>query len=83
MKYPKFISKEDWSIKTDFMGLAREKVIYKKGHIFEPDENGKYTIVDPYGAENLINEDSMREYKISFEDETPFFEIIQEEDNSL
>lgn len=83
MKYPKFISKEDWCIKTDFMGLIQEKVIYEKGHIFEPNEDGEYLVIDPYGSEILIDEDTMKGYKKSFDSDETFFEILEEEEEDF
>ena len=81
MKYPRFISKEDWCIKTDFMGLSKEKVIYEKGHIFEPNENGTYEVLDPYGAYQQIDEKTMKEFKTSFESDENFFEILKEDED--
>jgi len=83
MKYPRFVSKEDWCIKTDFMGLSKEKVIYEKGHIFEPTEDGKYEVLDPYGAYQVIDEKTMREFKTSFDSDEPFFDIVREEVEEL
>ena len=81
MKYPKFISREDWFIETEFLGLRKKKTIYKKGHVFEPTNDGNYIVVDPYGVEVVIDEKTMREYTLSFNDDTPFFEVYEEDNN--
>lgn len=81
MNYPKFISKEDWSIETEFLGKKNKKVIYKKGHIFEPTTDGNYIIIDPYGTERLVDEKTMRGITLSFDNDTPFFDVVIEEND--
>jgi hypothetical protein len=76
---PKFRSKADWIVESDFMGQKNKKVLYKKGHIFEADTNGMYTVVDPYGNSVLVNEETMRDYKMDCESDEDFFEIVKEE----
>jgi len=39
-----FRLKEDWTYEVDFMGIKEKQVLFKKGHIFKPDENGLYII---------------------------------------
>lgn len=81
MNHPKFISKEDWCIETEFLGKKNKKVIYEKGHIFEPTVDGNYVIIDPYGAERLVDEKTMRGITLSFDNDKPFFDVVVEEDN--
>jgi hypothetical protein len=51
----KFELKQDWNYETTFLGKTVSKILYKKGHIFEPNNNGEYEVIQPTGEiVNLI-----------------------------
>lgn len=84
MNNPKFILNQDWTYETEFLGSKIVKTLYKKGEVFEPNEDGKYQIIIPTGEITLIDLDGIRNIKINdnliFDEETEDeFEIIIEE----
>lgn len=52
----KFILKKDWKIKSDLFEDG-VKTIFKKGDIFEPNEEGNYLIKSPIGSRKLSVEE--------------------------
>lgn len=84
MNNPKFILNQDWTYETEFLGTKSTKTLYKKGEIFESNQDGKYQIIIPTGEITLIDLDGIRNIKINdnliFDEETEDeFEIIIEE----
>lgn len=84
MNNPKFILNQDWTYETEFLGTKSTKTLYKKGEIFESNQDGKYQIIIPTGEITLIDLDDIRNIKINdnliFDEETEDeFEIIIEE----
>ena len=84
MNNPKFILNQDWTYETEFLGSKSTKTLYKKGDIFEPNEDGKYQIIKPTGEIALIDLESIKSIKINdnliFDEESEEeFEIIIEE----
>jgi hypothetical protein len=84
MNNPKFILNQDWTYETEFLGSKSTKTLYKKGEIFESNEDGKYQIIKPTGEIALIDLESIKSIKINDNlifDEEPEeeFEIIIEE----
>jgi hypothetical protein len=84
MNNPKFILNQDWSYETEFLGSKSIKTLYKKGEIFESNEDGKYQIIIPTGEITLIDLEGIRSIKINdnliFDEESEEeFEIIIEE----
>ena len=54
-----FILKEDWIHETEFMGISSKKTLYKKGHIFEPNQDGYYEVIKNTGEIIKLTEESM------------------------
>ena len=84
MNNPKFILNQDWTYETEFLGSKSTKTLYKKGEIFESNEDGKYQIIKPTGEIALIDLENIKSIKINDNlifDEEPEeeFEIIIEE----
>jgi hypothetical protein len=84
MNNPKFILNQDWIYETEFLGSKSIKTLYKKGDIFESNEDGKYEIIIPTGEITLIDLEGIRNIKINdnliFDEESEEeFEIIIEE----
>jgi|688.fasta_scaffold460717_2 hypothetical protein len=84
MNNPKFILNQDWTYETEFLGSKSIKTLYKKGEIFESNEDGKYQIIIPTGEITLIDLEGIRSIKINdnliFDEESEEeFEIIIEE----
>ena len=84
MNNPKFILNQDWTYETEFFGSKTIKTLYKKGEIFEPDNDGKYQITNPVGEISLMSLESIKNIKINdtliFDEESEEeFEIIIEE----
>jgi hypothetical protein len=84
MNNPKFILNQDWTYETEFLGSKSIKTLYKKGEIFESNEDGKYQIIIPTGEITLIDLEGIRNIKINdtliFDEESEEeFEIIIEE----
>lgn len=84
MNNPKFILNQDWTYETEFLGTKSTKTLYKKGEIFESNQDGKYQIIIPTGEITLIDLDGIRNIKINdnliFDEESKEeFEIIIEE----
>lgn len=84
MNNPKFILNQDWTYETEFLGSKSIKTLYKKGEIFESNEDGKYEIIIPTGEITLIDLEGIRNIKINdnliFDEESEEeFEIIIEE----
>jgi hypothetical protein len=84
MNSPKFILNQDWIYETSFLGSKSIKTLYKKGEIFEANEDGKYQIIIPTGEITLINLEGIKNIKINdnliFDEESEEeFEIIIEE----
>jgi hypothetical protein len=84
MNNPKFILNQDWTYETEFLGSKSTKTLYKKGDIFESNEDGKYQIIKPTGEIALIDLESIKSIKINdnliFDEESEEeFEIIIEE----
>jgi hypothetical protein len=84
MNNPKFILNQDWTYETEFLGSKSTKTLYKKGEVFESNEEGKYQIIKPTGEIALIDLESIKSIKINDNlifDEEPEeeFEIIIEE----
>jgi hypothetical protein len=84
MNNPKFILNQDWTYETEFFGSKTTKTLYKKGEIFEPDNDGKYQITNPVGEISLMSLESIKNIKINdtliFDEESEEeFEIIIEE----
>ena len=84
MNNPKLILNQDWTYETEFFGSKTIKTLYKKGEIFEPDNDGKYQITNPVGEISLMSLESIKNIKINdtliFDEESEEeFEIIIEE----
>lgn len=84
MNNPKFILNQDWTYETEFLGSKSIKTLYKKGDIFESNEDGKYEIIIPTGEITLIDLEGIKNIKINdnliFDEESEEeFEIIIEE----
>lgn len=84
MSNPKFVLNQDWTYETEFLGTKNIKTLYNKGEVFNPNEEGKYQIVQPTGEIVLIDVESIRNIKIDdkiiFDEESKEeFEIIIEE----
>jgi hypothetical protein len=84
MNNTKFILNQDWTYETQFFGSKTIKTLYKKGEIFEPDNDGKYQITNPVGEISLMSLESIKNIKINdtliFDEESEEeFEIIIEE----
>lgn len=84
MSNPKFVLNQDWTYETEFLGTKNIKTLYNKGEVFNPNEEGKYQIIQPTGEIVLIDVESIRNIKIDdkiiFDEESKEeFEIIIEE----
>jgi hypothetical protein len=84
MNNTKLILNQDWTYETQFFGSKTIKTLYKKGEIFEPDNDGKYQITNPVGEISLMSLESIKNIKINdtliFDEESEEeFEIIIEE----
>jgi len=84
MNNTKLILNQDWTYETQFLGSKTIKTLYKKGEIFEPDNDGKYQITNPVGEISLMSLESIKNIKINdtliFDEESEEeFEIIIEE----
>jgi len=84
MNNPKLILNQDWTYESEFFGSKTIKTLYKKGEIFEPDNDGKYQITNPVGEISLMSLESIKNIKINdtliFDEESEEeFEIIIEE----
>jgi hypothetical protein len=84
MNNAKLILNQDWTYETQFLGSKTIKTLYKKGEIFEPDNDGKYQITNPVGEISLMSLESIKNIKINdtliFDEESEEeFEIIIEE----
>ena len=84
MNNTKLILNQDWTYETQFFGSKNIKTLYKKGEIFEPDNDGKYQITNPVGEISLMSLESIKNIKINdtliFDEESEEeFEIIIEE----
>ena len=84
MNNTKLILNQDWTYETQFFGSKTIKTIYKKGEIFEPDNDGKYQITNPVGEISLMSLESIKNIKINdtliFDEESEEeFEIIIED----
>jgi hypothetical protein len=84
MNNKKLILNQDWTYETQFFGSKTIKTLYKKGEIFEPDNDGKYQITNPVGEISLMSLESIKNIKINdtliFDEESEEeFEIIIEE----
>ena len=55
----KFKLTRDWNYETTFLGKTVSKTLYKEGHIFEPNSEGKYEIIQPTGEIIVISIDEM------------------------
>ena len=77
MNYPKLILNQDWTYDTEFLGSKITKTLYKKGDIFEADDEGKYQVINPTGEISLINLESIKNIKIN--DTLIFEEELEEE----
>ena len=84
MNNPKLILNQDWTYESEFFGSKTIKTLYKKGEIFEPDNDGKYQVTNPVGELSLMSLESIKNIKINdtliFDEESEEeFEIIIEE----
>jgi hypothetical protein len=84
MNNTKLILNQDWTYETQFLGSKTIKTLYKKGQVFEPDNDGKYQITNPVGEISLMSLESIKNIKINdtliFDEESEEeFEIIIEE----
>ena len=77
MSNPKFVLNQDWTYETEFLGTKNIKTLYNKGEVFNPNEEGKYQIIQPTGEIVLIDVESIRNIKI--DDKIIFDEEIEEE----
>lgn len=77
MSNPKFVLNQDWTYETEFLGTKNIKTLYNKGEVFNPNEEGKYQIIQPTGEIVLIDVESIRNIKI--DDKMIFDEEIEEE----
>lgn len=65
MNNSKFILNQDWVYETEFLGAKSKKTLYKKGDIFESNEDGKYQIIKPTGEITLIDLEGIKNIKIN------------------
>lgn len=74
----KFRLKEDWVHESTFLGKKITKVLYEKGHIFEP-EDDVYKIIHHTGEIVELSESEMKKFDILEIIEDNNLEIIIEE----
>ena len=77
----KFKLTRDWNYETTFLGKTVSKTLYKEGHIFEPNSEGKYEIIQPTGEIIVISNDEMKtiEHLEKVIEKSNDYEIIIEE----
>jgi hypothetical protein len=77
----KFKLKEDWNYETIFLGKTVSKTLYKEGHLFEPNSDGKYEIIQPTGEIVVVTNSEMEtlEHLEKVVEKSDDFEIIIEE----
>jgi hypothetical protein len=80
-----FILKEDWIHETEFMGISSKKTLYKKGHIFEPNQDGYYEVIKNTGEIIKLTEESMSSLDImsKIQDIDLIIEEVPEDDDNL
>ena len=74
MELPKFILKQDWNIETEFAGIKNKILIFNKGKVFEPNDNGSY-VIEWIGGIMTLNFDDM---KSSNDNGDLLFDIVEE-----
>jgi len=88
MKSPSFTLKKDWYLETDILGIKNKTLIFTKGQIFKPNENGEYHIIhggwsekNPnIGGRMILLEEDM---KLANDNGEILFDIIVEKDMNL
>ncbi len=77
----KFKLKEDWKYETTFLGKTVSKILYKEGHIFEPNSDHKYELIQPTGEIVILSEEQMSDIQHleKIVEKSDEFEIIIEE----
>ena len=77
----KFKLTQDWNYETSFLGKTLSKPLYKSGHIFEPNLDGKYEISQPTGDILTLSESEMESIENIEKviEPTNDFEIVIEE----
>ncbi len=77
----KFKLKEDWTYETTFLGKTVSKTLYKEGHIFESNSDGKYEVIQPTGEVILLTDSEIEsiEHLEKIVEKSNEYEIIIEE----
>jgi hypothetical protein len=70
----KFILKKDWILKYTILDKQGQELLYTKGKIFEPNENGEYVISSTQGKMIL----KYKDMKSAVDGEDFLFEEIEE-----
>lgn len=77
----KFKLNQDWKYDTTFFGKTVSKILYEEGHIFNPNSDGNYEILQPTGEVFILTKSEMEkiEYLEKVVENQEEFEIVIEE----